>query len=186
MRKTIESTFQRLMCAAIITLSLSLLACGQQQDRVVDWQSVVNMSDAKVLEIADIKVDGKSITTGHPFTAGGDWLNGLTFRVKNISGKTITLFAFGVAFPEINTNGRTPMLSIPYKADSTSSAQKPLLPDEEVDLKLPEDQLEIMRQISMKLIGTSNLSKVNILPGLVTFEDGSKVAGITFRRLVPK
>ena len=47
------------------------------------------------------------------------------------------------------------------------------MPDDEVDLKLPEDQLEIMRQISMKLTGRSNLSKVKILPGLVGFEDGS-------------
>ena len=60
--------------------------------------------------------------------------------------------------------------------------RKRLMPDEEVDLKLAEDQLEVMRQVSMKLTGTSNLSKVNILPGLVTFEDGSGIGGFSLQR----
>ncbi len=189
MNKVLESILQRMMCAAIITISLPFLVSGQQQDKIVDWQPVHVMSEAKVLEIVDIKVDGKSITIGQPFTANEDWLDTLTFRVRNISGKTINLFGFGVAFPEINANGHTPMFSITYGANSPkrdSSARKPLLPDEEVDLKLPEDQLEIMRRVSMNTSGTSNLSKVNILPGLVTFEDGSRIGGISLRRHVPE
>jgi hypothetical protein len=185
MKKVLEPIIQRMMCAAIFTLSLSFLASGQQQDRVVDWQPVLITSEAKVLEIVDVKVAGESITIAHFFTANEAWLNTLTFRVRNISGRTIEHFGFGVAFPEINANGRTPMFSITYYgAESTkgvAGARKLLMPDEEVDLKLPEDQLEIMRQVSMKLTGTSNLSKVNILPGLVGFEDGSGVGGFSLR-----
>jgi hypothetical protein len=47
------------------------------------------------------------------------------------------------------------------------------MPDEEVDLKLPEDQLEIMRRVSMKLTGTSNLNKVKLALLL-----GSAVIGV--------
>jgi hypothetical protein len=178
-----------MMFAAVLTLSLPFLAFGQQQYRVVDWQPVRIMSEARVLEIVDIKVAGKAITIGQPFAANDDWLDTLTFRVKNISGKTIKLFGFGVAFPELNANGRIPGFSVVYGVDpakSDSNSRKPLIADEEVDLKLPEDQLEIMRRVSMNLAGTSNLSKVNILPGLVNFEDGSRMGGISLRRQIPE
>ena len=190
MKKVLEPIIQRMMYAAIITLSLAFIVSGQQQDRVVDWQPILIKSQAKVLELVDLKVEGKSITIGDFFTANEAWLNTLTFRVRNISGKTIEHLGFGVGFPEINANGRTPMFSITYYgAESTkgvASERKLLMPDEEVDLKLPEDQLEIMRQVSMKLTGTSNLSKVNILPGLVGFEDGSGVGGFSLQRQAPK
>ena len=189
MNKLLESILQRMMYIAIITVSLPLLVFGQQQDRIVDWQPVRIISEAKVLEVVDVKVDGRSIKIGQPFTANEDWLNTLTFRVRNISNKTINLFGFGVAFPEINATGHTPMFSITYGANSSkgdSGARKPFLPDEEVELKLPKDQLEIMREVSTKAIGTSNLNKVNILPGLVTFEDGSRIGGISLRRQVPE
>src|SRR5258705_348023 len=185
MRRALEPILQRMICA-VITLSLPFLVFGQQQDRVVDWQPVLINSEAKVLEIVDMKVAGESITIGHLFTAKEAWLNTLTFRVRNISGKTIKDFGFGVAFPEINANGRTPMFSIKfYGAESTkgdAGPRKLLMPDEEVDLKLADDQLQVMRQVSMKLTGASNLSKVNILPGLVTFEDGSGIGGFSLQR----
>ena len=184
MKRVLETIIQLMKCAALFTLVLPLLVSGQQQRRIVDWQPVIIKSDAKVLEIVDIKVAGESITIGHFFNANEAWLNTLTFRVRNISGKTIKYLGFGVAFPEIDANGRSPMFSITYGAVSTevASARKLLMPDDEVDLKLPEDQVEIMRQTSMKLTGTSNLSKVAILPGLVGFEDGSKINGFSLRR----
>ena len=188
MKRSLESISQRMMCAAIFTLSLPLLTSGQGQDRVVDWQPVIIESEAKVLEIVDIKVAGESIKIGHFFNANEAWLNTLTFRIRNISGKTIQYFGFGVAFPEIDANGRTPMFSITYGAESTkgvASARQLLMPDDQVDLKLPEDQLEIVRQTSTKLTGTSNLSKVKILPGLVGFEDGSTIGGFSLRRQCP-
>src|SRR4051812_5097274 len=95
------SIFQRLLCAAIITLSLPLLVYGQQSERVVDWLPIRIKLNDRALEITDIRVEGKSITAGQPFAANDDWLETLTFRVRNISGKTVTIFGFGVAFPEL-------------------------------------------------------------------------------------
>ncbi|HEX8098275.1 MAG TPA: hypothetical protein VF507_09575, partial [Pyrinomonadaceae bacterium] len=69
-----------MMFVATIIVSLPFVAFGQQQDRIVDWQPVRTMSEAKVLEIVDIKVAGKPVTIGHAFTADEDWLNTLTFR----------------------------------------------------------------------------------------------------------
>jgi hypothetical protein len=186
MNRTVALISQQLLVAIILGLSLPNLSNGQERDRLVDWQSVTLGSDAKVLEVVDITVNGKSVTTGHAFTGGEDWLDTLSFRVRNISGKTITLFSFGVAFPEIDLGGgRSAMLSIPYDADSprkNSGERKPMLTGSEVDLKLPQDRLVMLRQISMKSIGTTYLTRVNILPGLVNFADGSKLGGISLRR----
>lgn len=188
MHRILESIFQPVTWAAIITLSLSFIVNGQEQDRIIDWQTVRLMSDAKVLEIVEVKVNGKSITIGQPFTADDHWLDTLSFKVRNISDKTINLFGFGVAFPEINANkGPALMFSVTYGANRPqdgSIKQKPLMPNEEVDLRLPEDQLKIMRDVNMNMNRTSNLSKVNILPALVTFEDGSRVGGISLRKRV--
>jgi hypothetical protein len=64
MKKVLEPIIQRIMYAAIVTLSLAFVVSGQQQDRVVDWQPVPIKSEAKVLELVDIKVAGESITIG--------------------------------------------------------------------------------------------------------------------------
>jgi hypothetical protein len=171
-----------------LALSLPLIVSNHGQDRIVDWHPVRTVSGVQVLEIVDVKVAGKPIRIGQPFTADDDWLDKLTFRVRNVSGKTITVFGFGVAFPELNDDeGVSPMFSVSYGAQSAnrdSRTRKPLAPDEEVDLRLPEDQLAIMRRISMRKIGTANMSKMNILSGLARFEDGSSVGGLSLQRRV--
>jgi|GEM_PF-3230044 len=179
-----ESVFQRILCAAIITLSLPFLVYGQQSDRFVDWHPVRLGSEARVLEIVDIKVDGKPIEIGQPFAAGEDWLDTLTFRVKNVSGKTITVLGFGVGFPELGVSGPIPMFSVTYGdyKNTNPAARKTFVADEEVDLKLPKDQLEGMRSVSTNTIGTHHLTRLTILPGVVSFEDGSRVGGFSLRK----
>lgn len=188
MKRMPQSVFQRMLCASIIALSMPFLVYGQQPDRVVDWQPVRIGSEARVLEIVDIKVDGKSIQIGQPFAAGEDWLDTLTFRVRNVSGKTINVMGFGVAFPELSAGRGIPMFSVVY-GDYTNTdpgARNSFLADEEVDLKLPKDQLEGMRRTSANTLGTPHLSKLNILPGLATFEDGSRIGGISLRKPIPE
>lgn len=188
MKRVLESVLQRALCAAVITLSLPFLVYAQEQDRFVDWHPVSIMLEEKVLEIVDVRVEGKSITIGQPFTANEDWLKTLTFRVRNVSDKVIKNFGFGVAFPEMAVNGISPGFSVTFNVntpESDSRAQKPLSPGDEIDLKLPEDQLKIMRRVSMNSSGTLNLSRLNIAPGLATFADGSTVGGILLRRREP-
>jgi hypothetical protein len=186
MKRMLEPIMRRMMYFAVLTLSLPLLVCAQHQDRVVDLQPVILKSEAKVLGLVDIKVAGASITIGQLFTADETWLNTLTFTVRNISGKTIKNFGFGIGFPELGSDGGMPGFSLTYGVKSIKDgaiAREYLLPDEQVDLKLPEDQLEIMRQVSVRRRGTAELTKMRILPGLVNFEDGSGIGGVSLRRL---
>jgi hypothetical protein len=191
MNKALESILGRVMCAVILTFSLSCLVYGQQQERLVDWHPFRVATDAKVLEIVGVKVNGESITMGKPFTANGDWLETLTFRVRNVSGKVIDNFAFGVAFPElaINSDGLGgPGFTTGYGGDFPKNAGrgKLMLPDEEVDLKLPADQVKGMRRASERMLGTPNLNKVIIAAGLLTFQDGSRLGGFSLRGRTPE
>jgi hypothetical protein len=187
MKNVLESTLGRVMCAAVITFSLHFLAPGQQQEKIVDWHPFRAATEAKVLEIVDVKVNGESVTMGSPFTASEDWLVTLTFRVRNVSGKVIDNFAFGVAFPELEVNGVSPGFTIGYGGDFPRNAGrgKLMLPDEEVDLKLPADEIKGMRRAGERTLGTSDLGKVTIAAGLLTYQDGSRLAGFSLQRRVP-
>jgi hypothetical protein len=188
--KTIEPIIQRMLCLSILTFFLPLLGCGQEQDRVIDWQPVVIKTEANVLELVDTKVAGKSIKIGQHFMADEAWLNTLTFTIRNVSGKTIKNFGFGIGFPECDPNGRLPGFSVTYYGVKSTSdganSRRYLLPDEVVDLRLPEDQLEIMRKISVRVRGTSNLTQVKLLPALANFEDGTGMGGISLRKQTPE
>jgi len=164
-------------------LLFASVSAAQQTTRLVDWQSVPPDLHPKALEIVSIAVDQTRITTGEPFSADEDWLDELTFRVRNVSDKTVTLFHFGVAFPELgHGDGSYPGFSIGYNVKKTSDNLKPISPGSEVALKLPADQLAAIRQASAKLIGTTHLTRVTILPGAVDFADGSKLGGISLRK----
>ena len=187
MNRTFSITCRAIQYAMIITLSCATVVCAQERDRLIDWQPrVIPGTDARVVEIVDITVNGKSITPGHSFTAGEDWLDTLSFRIRNVSGKTISSFGFGVGFPEMATSsdgvpGFSVVFNHPAKRNK-SEEQKPMLADEEVNLKLPPDQLSIMRQVSMKQLGTNVFRRIVILPGVVHYEDGSGLGGFSLRK----
>jgi hypothetical protein len=191
MNKVLESILGRVMCAVVLTFSLSCLVSAQQREKLVDWQPFRVATEAKVLEIVGVKVNGESVTMGTPFTADEDWLETLTFRVRNVSGKVIDNFAFGVAFPElaINSDGLgAPGFTTGYGGNFPRNAGrgKVMLPEEEVDLKLPADQVKGMRRASERMIGTPNLNKVIIAAGLLTFQDGSRLGGFSLRGRAPE
>lgn len=169
--------------AVIVLLLFASVGAAQQTTRLVDWYSVAPDLHPKALEIVSIAVDQTRITTGEPFSADEDWLDKLTFRIRNVSNKTVTLFHFGVAFPELSLGGESYRgFSIGYNVKKVSADLKSISPGSEVELTLPADQLAAIRQASTKLISTTHLTRVTILPGAVDFADGSKLGGISLRK----
>ena len=176
---------QRVVFFTIIILSVATTVYAQETNRLVDWPTVSPPSDAKVLEIIRITVTDTSVTPGHYFAAADDWLSKLTFRIRNVSDKTITRCGFGIGFPELNPGGEgkgMPGFSVVYDTMRNPGKLKPIPPGAEFELSLPADQLEIMRQAAARLIGTSHLTRIRLLPGLATFADGSDIAGFSLRK----
>ena len=174
---------QRILNLTLLVFSLASIAHGQEASRLVDWQPVVPLSEAKTLEIVGITVNDANVTAGQIFNAPDSWLDKLSFRIRNVSDKTITLFGFGIGFPEVDLGGgRTAMLSIGYDAEKNSEKRQPIPSGSEVEVSLPPEQLALLRQVAAKLIGTTRLTRSNILPGLVNFGDGTKIGCISLRK----
>ena len=167
--------------AVIILLVFAAVNAVQQTNRLVDWQSVEPDLHTKVLKIVAITANRTPITTGEPFSADEDWLDKLTFRLRNVSDKTITAFQLGLAFPEIGSGGSYPAIPFGYNDKPNSEHQESLSPGSEVELTIPADKLAMLR-VNMRRRGKLHLTRANILPAVVTFSDGLQFGGISLRK----
>jgi len=141
-------------------------------------------ADVRVLEIIRITVNGTTVTPGQYFVASDDWLENLTFSIQNVSDKTITRCGFGVGFPELKPRGEgagMPGFSVVYDTLNNPGKLKPIPPGAVVEISLPADQIKNMQGAAARLIGTSPLTRIGLLPGLATFADGSGAAGFSLR-----
>jgi len=173
---------RRSLGTVIILLVFASVSAAQQIDRLVDWQSVEPDLHAKVLKIIAITVNQTPITTGEPFSAAEVWLDKLTFRLRNVSDKTITRFQFGLAFPEMeDSSGNSAVFPFGYNDKPKSELRKSLSPESEVELTIPADTIAMLRMI-MERRGKSQLTRANILPAVVTFADGSQFGGVSLRK----
>jgi hypothetical protein len=174
---------QRILFFTIIIVSLAMTVGAQETSRLVDWPNAFHGSDVKVLEIVGITVKDTNVTIGQFFVASDDWLDKLTFRIRNVSDKTITRCGFGVGFPELAPGASgMPGFSIVYDTLNKPGKLQPILPGSEFELSLPADQLEAIRHGAIQHIGTTHLTRITILPGLATFADGSGVGGYSLRK----
>jgi hypothetical protein len=171
------------LAAVIILFVWASVCAAQQTDRIIDWLPTVPRSNAGIpaLEIVGIRVNQTQILTGKPFSADEDWLDKLTFRVRNNSDKTVNKFWFNLVFPEIDLgHGGHAGLGILYDATKNPDQGKGISTGSEVEVALAPDKLLMFRQTSMKT-GTVRLTLVHITPGAVFFEEGSGAYGF-FRR----
>jgi len=168
----------------IIVLSLAMTVHAQQTNRLVDWVAFSPGTDARVLEIIRITVKDTNVTPGQYFVASDDWLEKLIFSIHNVSDKTITRCGFGVGFPELSPRGEgegMPGFSVVYDALKIPGRLKPIPPGAVVEVSLPADQIKHMQAAAVRLIATSSLTRISLLPGLATFADGSGAAGFSLR-----
>ena len=88
---------QPLVIFTAYMLNLIVSPAAQAQDRlkVVEWadhREITGRIDEtwlrhiETVELEAILINGKIVTVGETFPAGFDWVNGLAFRVKNVSG----------------------------------------------------------------------------------------------------
>ena len=80
-----------------ICLMLGLFSASQTiaqtKKRVIvfpDWSASNDEKDV-VLDVVEVRVDGKKIAFNTPFEAGDDWLKTMTVQVKNVSGRPLSM-----------------------------------------------------------------------------------------------
>jgi hypothetical protein len=163
-----------LAAVAMVFIFVSVGA-AQQMQRLIDWPPVMvgPSANTPALELVKVRVNETQIILGKSFSADEDWLDKLTFRVRNISDKTVTAFWFNVAFPEIDPGHGGHPTAIQYDARKSSDPGKRIPPGGEVEVTLAREKLANIRETNMKTMGTTHLTMLNVLPGVVFFDDGS-------------
>ena len=126
----------------LLTLFPPAVAVGQESAKTLIWEDHANINTGRVdlpwsrrideIELEDILIDGRSILIGEPFV--GDIRN-LVFRVKNISDGPVGFIQITLILPEIKHSPQ-----IPFIRTSPDSKNKPLLPGEETELRIPADR----------------------------------------------
>ena len=125
----------------LFTLFPPAVAVAQESAKTLGWADHANINTGRVdlpwsrrideIELQDILIDGRSILIGEPFV--GDIRN-LVFRVKNISDGSVGFIQITLTLPEIK-----PSPQIPFIRTSPDNKNRPLLPGEETELRIPPD-----------------------------------------------
>ena len=109
---TARSFLFRVSGVAAMCLFTALITFAQQTDARILKKALVPPFEPVPLEISNLKVNGDPINFDQSFQADDEWLKGLTFDVKNVSGKVITHFRIGLRLRNPNNNQQviTPMI----------------------------------------------------------------------------
>jgi len=122
------------------------------------------------------------------FEADADWLNHLTIKIKNTSGKTITWMLVNLLFPEVTKDGSVAMHQIFLGVDPDAPFPRPelrLAANETFAIPLSAKYDDIRHLVDVVGSGTpiENVSKVEVQYHAALFDDGTRFeTGLWYRR----
>ena len=128
--------------AIVAMLSLAAAVPAQERARSLEWvdHRSINSGEIRepwsrqieVVELEQILIAGKVVHIGDQTPAGVDWLNQLSFRVKNLSSENITWLQISLVLPQMTHSPQ-----IQYLAPCGNRENEICLrPGEEVELKI--------------------------------------------------
>jgi hypothetical protein len=179
---------------SFLLVSALLFACSatiwaQTKDRLVQWpprpmgklesasEGTKMSSVSEALEIVSLSIRGRPITIDKPFPADDDWLRGLTFKIKNISGQPIVGMRLYISFADSKYKEGFIGMSFEYgKGLSTgipSDEQRTVLPGEDFELQFNDRQYERHKRFVSERSGGRSFSNVWIGWAQVKFLDES-------------
>jgi hypothetical protein len=129
------------------------------------------------IEISDLKLKGKVVSIDTKLKEKDDWLNGLTFKIRNKSGKRIVYLSLHILLPETRTAPNQPVLAFPlkYGADPILSRQPtvdaPLGINDEIEFRIVGPEYENLKQFVEKKTPLKNINFINIDIVMAIFDD---------------
>jgi len=131
-------------------------------------------------------VDGSERT--NYFEADADWLNHLTIKIKNTSGKTITWMLVNLLFPEVTKDGAIALHQIFLGVDPDAPFARPeirVAPNETFEIPLSTKYKDLGRLVNVIGSGMAieNVSKVEVEFHAALLDDGTRFqTGLWYRR----
>lgn len=148
------------------------------QSRAEKWVGKRLIYPNEPVYVMDLSVKGEQHQINrHVRAADEDWLNGLTFKVKNVSKKNIVFIYASLVFPETKAIlGRTFVFDLLYGADPrldvAPSTEKPLKPEEAAEFVLSDASYGMVkRSIELRITPMKNINSVEIDILRVVFDD---------------
>lgn len=151
-----------LMC--VMSLSTPPIAFSQNElrDRVI--QKYPPLSGEPV-EVTSVQIKGQPVGFDHSFRADGNWIEGLTVEVKNVSSKDIIYVRVTLDFP-LNTSSRS-VYAVPLEYGSQPIGQKassppvtPLKPGDTTTLSARSGTAEHLKR-TLQEKGTDEARQIN-------------------------
>jgi len=122
------------------------------------------------------------------FEADADWLNHLTIKIKNTSGKTITWMLVNLLFPEVTKDGSVALHQFFLGVDPDAPFARPELrvaPNEafEIPLSTKYEDLRHLVNVIGSGMAIENVSKVEVEFHAALFDDEKRFeVGLWYRR----
>jgi len=173
-----------LLLSIIVGLGLPLLAhthSQQKRERVIKKASQPN----EPMDLEDIQVRGsgkatESVNVGTTFLGDEDWLKGLTVKVKNKSGKSISYAELYVYVPTSETEDKPIRLSLRYGvmpsacSETDASNQSKLISHgSSTTLTLSDSEYDLAKGLLSEKNVTTDFKQIEMRIGMVIFDDGT-------------
>jgi len=154
----------------ICLTSASISLAQQTQERVMKKMNTPN----EPLAIFNLQVDGKPISFDEKFAAGEDWVKGVSFDIKNISGKVITHFVIGLRLPAPQKDKPGGGVPIMFHGSNTAlPGVEPTMrvaPGDEIHATYSDKLYESFKRMRDN-IGLTNVTQVTMVIDRVMFDD---------------
>ena len=126
------------------------------------------------VEIVSITLNGKDVQPGEKIKGDDDWLQGLSFTLKNVSDKAISYVAIGLRFPRPNgivvyflSHGE----DLSYGQPKTERSLPSIQPGETLDLMLTKENYKVFLRILAAGEGSRSVDSVPYYIQRVCFEN---------------
>lgn len=124
--------------------------------------------------ITAVRVKGKPAQFGKAFPAGDNWLGGLTFVIKNTSGKTISWAMVALSFPKKDGGELTDPMTYGigrWDIDKIRGGGPPLKPGESAEVTYPWEQYQSVREILDGMGYSKSITQIRVSVDQVIFAD---------------
>jgi hypothetical protein len=170
---------RRLLFAAVILFIPIAASVSAQELRDRELKPAFDFTTIQMpVEIVSIKLNGRDVAPGEKIKGDDDWLQGLSFTVRNISEKPIAYVAISLRFEQPRRIvGFTLSYGVDYSRGEPRSGSSPLpiQPNQTVDLTLTKERYPNFLQILKLGEMPRSFDVVPYLVERISFEDDPNI-----------
>jgi hypothetical protein len=186
-------SLKRFSLVVIVTVSAGMLlpsvgVAQQEKERVITNQQKRN----DPVKVTLVKTKKGIVKAGKGFAGDDEWFKGLTIRLGNFSGKTITYISIELSFPRDETQKQKPPLSYPISYGriytdlndpSLTDEFRPIPAGDIISITLSDTHYGSIKSTLAQIEYPTSIKKIRLRVEEVQFEDGMVwTAGAWFRR----